>query len=101
MENVFNANQMKDVAFNACCRNLEFCTLMTATIDRIKERANQGHIFVKILTEEFPILEKKKYRDVFKTYLKSLGFNVEDVVRIITGGELVLNCVKITWYVSD
>ena len=50
MENVFNADQMKDVAFNACCR--------------------------------------------------TLGFNAEDVVRI-AGGELVLNCVKVSWYVSD
>ena len=41
MENVFNAAQMKDIAFNACCRNLEFCTLLSTTIDRVKERADQ------------------------------------------------------------
>lgn len=100
MENVFNADQMKDVAFNACCRNLGFCALLSTTIDFVKERADQGFMTAEISVEDYPVLEEKKYRDVFKTHLKSLGFNTEDVVRI-TGGELVLNCVKVSWYVSN
>lgn len=95
MENLFNADQMKDVAFNACCRNLGFCMLLSTTIDRVKERADQGYMSVEISVEDFPVLEEKKYRDVFKTHLRSLGFNAEDVVRIV-GGELVLNCVKVS-----
>ena len=100
MENVFNADQMKDVAFNACCRNLEFCTLLSTTINRVKERADQGYMSVEILVEDFPVLEEKKYRHVFKTHLRTLGFNAEDVVGI-TGDELVLNCMEVSWYVSD
>lgn len=100
MENVFNADQMKDVAFNACCRNLGFCTLLSTTIDRVKEKADLGYMSVKISVKDFPVLEEKKYRDVFRTHLRTLGFNVEDVVRI-TGDELVLNCMEVSWYVSD
>lgn len=100
MENLFNANQMKDVAFNACCRNLRFCMLLSTTIDRVKERADQGYMSVEILVEDSPVLDEKKYRDVFKTPLRSLGFNTEDILRI-TGGELVINCVKVPWDVSD
>lgn len=100
MENVFNADRMKDAAFNACCRNLSFCTLLSTTIDGIKERADQGYMSVKISVEDFPVLEEKKYRDVFKTHLRTLGFNTEDVVRT-DGGELILKCVKVSWYVSD
>ena len=91
---------MKDVAFNACCRNLKFYTLLSRTIDRVKERADQGYMSVEISVEDFPVLEEKKYRDVFQIHLKSLGFNAEDVIRI-ADGELVINCVKVSWYVSD
>ena len=100
MENVFNAVQTKDIAFNAYCRYLEFCTLLSTTIDRVKERTDQGCMSVEISGEDFPFLKEKKYRDVFKTHLRSLGFNTEDVARI-SGSELVLNCVKVSWYVSD
>lgn len=37
MKNVFNVDQMKDIAFNACCRNLEFYTLLSTTIDRVED----------------------------------------------------------------
>lgn len=101
MENVFNADQMKDVAFNACCRDLGFCMLISTTIGRVKERADEGYTSVEISVEDFPILEKKRYRDVFKAHLESLGFNTEDVVVGTIDYELILNCVKVSWYVSD
>ena len=100
MENLFTANQMRNLAFKAWCQNPEFRNLVDTTINVITEKANKGYMSVKIPIHNFPILTEKNYRDAFKTHLRSLGFNTEDVVRIVKD-DIVLNYVKVSWYVFD
>lgn len=100
MEHLFTANQMKDLAFKACCQNPEFRNLVDTTVNAITEKANQGYMSIKISVHSFPILKEKSYRDTFKTHLKSLGFNTKDEVGIVKD-DLVLKYVKVSWYVFD
>ena len=100
MENLFTANQMKNLAFKACCQNPEFRNLIDTTINVITEKANQGYMSIKISVHDFPILTEKNYRNAFKTHLESLGFDAKDEVGIVKD-DLVLIYINGSWYVFD
>lgn len=100
MENTINANAMNSLAFDACCENPEFSELLDSSANLITERANQGYMSINLSVEDFPILNKNKYRNVFQDHLRSLGFKTKDNFRI-AGNDVNLNSITVSWYVSN
>lgn len=100
MENTINASAMNSLAFDACCENPEFSELLDSSANLITERASQGYMSINLSTEDFPILSKNKYRNVFQDYLRSLGFKTEDIIKI-NDNNLSLNYIRISWYIPN